>query len=510
MVTKGPSKTTLIRQILKDAGEKFNTHPFDVTKVQFYSVAKKRITEWDLRKLGGFDTVKKSMFKEPKRKKPEQEYPVHPLAEPDLKEKSVDELVGPVVDAIADAAAALKLSPCNLTWYEFAKYIGRWWGKDNLHCAQYTITRAGGYNAIRDAHFAVEPNEITVHKQRLQKQAQVNRRLGNVYAEERFLFDRLEEFVDRIYSGRVEAVAPPKSQKHPDRILNLVLSDLHFGSNISKTETGRFDFGTTEEARRIAAVVKQVCEYKRQYRGQTKLHIYLIGDIIENLLHSAQDGAVLSEQCSRAIHILIQVIAYLATEFPEIEIFCLTGNHGRFVSKNPKRAVHEKYDSLETIIYSAVRMACKNLTNVKFTIPRTPYHVVDLFGSKAMITHGDGVFEIGNPSKSISFSRLESQANAINAALAKEGAQLDLFIIGHVHRFTVNGLDNGSTVVTNSALVPPNPFAVNIGIFNGQCGQVLFESVPNFPLGDMRLIKVGVKEDQDESLDSIVVPWTDY
>lgn len=139
----------------------------------------------------------------------------------------------------------------------------------------------------------------------------------------------IARFAEHVFKGRVEGNKSRRTTAHMHRTHTLVLSDLHFGADIKGDETGVEDFGRIEEARRFAAVIKEASLYKAQYREKTHLEILILGDIIENQLHDPRTGDVLAIQCCRAIHLLVQGIAYLANCYPTVTVRFATGNHGQ-------------------------------------------------------------------------------------------------------------------------------------------------------------------------------------
>lgn len=320
--------------------------------------------------------------------------------------------------------------------------------------------------------------------------------------------DYVERFSDTVFKGRVKAGPSPKKVTIK-RIHTLVLSDLHIGSDIDSATTGGLNYGKTEESRRLAAIVKQAGEYKPQYRKDTKLVIALLGDLIENNMHDARTGAPIAEQVCRAIHLLIQAVAYLGTKYAEIEIQCATGNHDRIMSRHPKRAVHGKYDSYATMIYFALKSAVSNVKHIKVHIPKTPIGAYDVFGKKIGFTHADTVIKPGGIYSTVNVKDLEQQMNKINAALPDKD-EYAAIVYGHTHIGHVIHLSNGTILIGNGGLPPPEDFAISIGCFESNNGQWIFESVPGYPVGDMRYIRVNEGYDKDETLDSIIKPWKEF
>lgn len=320
--------------------------------------------------------------------------------------------------------------------------------------------------------------------------------------------DYVEQFSDTVFKGRIKAGPAPKKVQIK-RIHTLVLSDLHIGSDIDSATTGGLNYGKTEESRRLAAIVKQAGEYKPQYRKDTKLVIALLGDLIENNMHDARTGAPIAEQVCRAIHLLIQAVGYLGTKYAEIEIHCATGNHDRILSRHPKRAVHGKYDSYATMIYFALKSAVSNVKHIKVHIPKTPIGSYDVFGKKIGFTHADTVIKPGGIYSTVNVKDLEQQMNKINAALPDKD-EYSAIVYGHTHIGHVIHLSNGTILIGNGGLPPPEDFAISIGCFESNNGQWIFESVPGYPVGDMRYIRVNEGYDKDATLDAIITPWKEF
>ena len=324
------------------------------------------------------------------------------------------------------------------------------------------------------------------------------------------VLDFIEKFAENTFKEKIKPFTPKKkSKKTIKRVLNLILSDHHYGSDLHSEETGNDTFTVVEESRRLAHVIKETIEYKPQYRDQTKLVVHLIGDMIENKMHDTQDAAPMAEQVCRAIHILTQALAQLAEAFPEVEVQCATGNHGRSMTRHPKRATTGKWDSYETIIYYSMKTSLSLYTNMEFHIPKTPYNIVQVLNHKFFVTHGDNVLNPGNPGKSINVKGLKDQINDINASL-KDNDEYKVFLMGHVHTASVTMLNNGATVITNGPICPGNGFTTSIGIMESNCSQTLFESVEGHAVGDIRFIKVGPEQDTDASLDKIIKTWKSF
>lgn len=319
----------------------------------------------------------------------------------------------------------------------------------------------------------------------------------------------LEELAKQTAPLQNLKLPPLKYSLKPDtrpkeRIVNLCLSDLHYGALLDEREVPS-DYGPVEEARRTAAVVLQAAEYKKQYRKESKLYIHLLGDIMQGQLHDARDGAPMAAQVAACQWYLIQVVRYLAGCYPEVEVFCTPGNHGRNKVRHQERAVVQKWDSLETTIYVALKHAVAHLTNVKIHIPYTPFYIAQAFDKKGFYTHGDTVLCVGFPSKGIDTNKARA---TINEFIVSGKHDADLFMTGHVHCGSTVHLSNGRLLMTNGCLIPSDHFAQSKGILSTKCVQWLWESTKGHIVGDQRLIEVDEYTDRDSSLSKIITPYT--
>jgi hypothetical protein len=346
------------------------------------------------------------------------------------------------------------------------------------------------------------------HRQNVQEIA--NRKVSTAMVRDEVFLDRLHDVLKEIFpKGPVQPKKYKPNNKRrttvKKRIVNGVLSDLHFQSLLDPRELP-LQYGPVEEARRLALVVSELCEYKPQYRGDSELFIHLLGDIIHGKLHDPADGAPMVDQFGAAVHLLTQAVAQAAAAYDKVTVRCVPGNHGRNKQRHQVRAVNQKFDSWENCIYMAVKYAVATLPNVEVIIPYTPYFTCDAFNKKMFMTHGDTILDVGFPSSVIDIKKLRNQVNEWNAS--KE--HYDLFAVGHVHTASVTWLPSGPIVMTNGALIPTDGYGLSRGYANTNNGQWLFESVENHVCGDARFICVNETTDKNESLDKIIKPFKGF
>ncbi len=341
-----------------------------------------------------------------------------------------------------------------------------------------------------------------------------NRSVTAVAGRERLFQDQLLESLREVFkaelaSPKVKLFKTQKEQKlKTSRYLNLILSDLHYGSNLDPREVGH-RYGPVEEARRTAHVVQQAALYKQDHRNETELNVHIIGDIIQGQLHDMRDGAPLAEQVAAAMRILVQALRFLSEQFPKgVNVYCTPGNHGRNTARHRERATNQKWDAIETMIYSSLKEVSAFLPNVTVKIHYSPEYYWDSFGQVGLGTHGDTVIQPGFPNRSINVEGISRQCDKINNSRVMKGLKpLSVVIVGHVHTGSMTHLAGGTVAITNGCLIPPDAYAKSIGIFETACGQWLFESVPGYVVGDARFINVDETVDKNKALDAIIKPF---
>lgn len=335
-------------------------------------------------------------------------------------------------------------------------------------------------------------------------QATVNRSVSYAAAVDEL---RLRRFKEAAREYLADKVVPQGYARKPpnvgmDRSAVVLLSDLHIGANLSGRDNPRA-YTEVEEARRLEAVLLQVLGFKPHYRRHTELVLLLNGDLVQGyLLKDLRSGAPLIEQKVAFWRYFSAFMAHCAAEFPRVRVHCQPGNHGRDMVRHPGRAVAQKWDGHEWEMYYALREMCARLVNVTWDIPFQAVGVVDLYGKKLLLTHGDTDVAIGDPDTQA--ERNTARIDRINNS-ELYGCRFDVAAFGHWHkpRYQPGRTD----VIFNGALLPPDGYMRTIGATDVKCGQFLWEAVPGHPVGDVRFVEVGPEQDRDVSLGQIIKPF---
>lgn len=335
-----------------------------------------------------------------------------------------------------------------------------------------------------------------------------NRRLARkvslIAAHNELARELLKQTAQEYFSGHVTPTgyAAKASVIAPEGITRSVVahwSDLHLGANLD-ARSNPIPFRATEEARRFEYIVRQVLDYKPQYREHSE-HVCLInGDVIDGMLgHDQRAGIPLTEQKAVFWHFFRNYLGLAAQQFPRVRVFCQPGNHGRNIARHPGRATEDKWDGIEWDMYYALQQMCSALPNVTFSLPFQAVSVVDLHGSYILLTHGDTEVKLGDPdTKALSNAAILDRINAtlIYGVKFARGAH------GHYHKAR-----SSPWWLSNPALVPPNGYARSAGYIGEPCGQTIWEAVEGYPVGDVRTIFVDRAQDVDENLGKLITPF---
>lgn len=304
----------------------------------------------------------------------------------------------------------------------------------------------------------------------------------------------------------------PKKSCPDKREIVVVLNDMHYGTFVNKEEVnGLNEYGWKQASRRTAAVIKQAIDFKPHNRDKVeRVHLIINGDILGGAIHGLTTKTIdlMVFQLNGALSILSHAITALAKEFPEVVVHATTGNHEEFLHKREggKRAITETYDSFANHIFFSLSQIFANTKHIKFNVSKGLFLSVNLLGGRTLVTHGHVLFskQLGNPASSINTRGLSDVIHRFNLGeIKKKKAPFKLALFGHVHtqaNFTTN---DGVQVYVAPSLVGLDAYAASLGINNNFCGQLIFESVPGYVMGDSRLVEVS-KYDNDSSLDNII------
>jgi len=376
--------------------------------------------------------------------------------------------------------------------------------------SDWMIRKAGGISAIKN-NFAITTKDLA----EIQSYKDVNKYIASLEKRvaQKELFEK--EVKEKINSLLTPIkVKPYKANRKASKLKRenvVMLNDVHYGLIVNPDEVGGSNkFSWTEACRRTAFLTKQVCEYKLDKRNEVdRLHVILNGDMLQGVIHdlTARTAELLIHQVNGAVHILGYMISNLATNYREVVVHGVSGNHDdAHHRREGGRVLSHKYDSYTNMVYFALSAMFKDQPNVKFDFPKNLYGAVDLPNGRIIYTHGDTMFssELGNPGKSLNTKSLGDSLSRFNSGeIDKNNPKAKMFLFGHVHSHAEFTAFDGTKVMIAPSLSGVDSFAASLAINHNQIGQLLFESTSEYIAGDKRLIEL-LKADKDESLDKII------
>jgi len=293
------------------------------------------------------------------------------------------------------------------------------------------------------------------------------------------------------------------------RAVHSLISDLHLGVRIKPPETLKA-FGSVEQSRTLAELARNICNYKVDHRSETTLVSHLIGDIIDGDIHPLHQNPI-PQQIAEAVYLLTKFYGQMVQAYPFVDVWCLSGNHDRIVALEPHRAISQKWkNSYSTGIYLMLRDAFASVKNIKFHIPLASSIDIEILGNRYFSTHGDTTLSVGNPHDTLSLRKILEKIRGINEGFVHVGKKpCQVFMTGHVHSSGYHCLSNGIDLITNGGVVPADKFTTHtLGQPWTPQRQIIFESVPDMAVGDIRQIYLE-NAFLDKSLDKIIPPWVD-
>lgn len=391
-------------------------------------------------------------------------------------------------------------------WEEVAEaYSKEFSSKKSAEAMRKTYNKYKDLTLTNDAY--VENMKDTYKAQRNSSLlAKDNRALLTYTTEADAKKELIDMMLKKIKFTTHKPVLTKKKPKKIDRVLLAHLSDLHYGTKVNAGELGGLNtFSPKIAARRTAYFFKQLVEYSYDHLNETELVLVINGDLFAGVIHDADCNELMTNQFYLAVRILGEGISYLANHFSKVTIHATVGNHDRQTGSNKDggRALTAKWDSHATMSYIALKERVISNKNVKFEIVTTPYADFTALNYRIYATHGDTIFKIGIPSKSINTGLISAQINSINNSdMVKNNKKFDIFLFAHMHTPVMTMASGGEYVFINGSLIGLDAFGQSIGINVNRPTQQFVE-ITRDHIGNSRFADL-LPADNDSSLDVII------
>jgi predicted phosphodiesterase len=408
-----------------------------------------------------------------------------------------------ILEEIVRVAEELDVNPRNLRRTEFLP---------NSEVTKHDLEVYGGFSKLRTdaAHVHGVDNHKDMSASRgVELRNSYVRKLERTVATADYLSEKLLTGMVDIFEKHPIVLptthAKPKKVKKQERMLTLLWSDLHFGLDVDPREVYSSEFNWRIAARRMAKCCLQAASWKPEYRENTTLQVVLNGDILAGIIHLSEANIKeIQEQIWGATAILSHALGFLRQHFSKINVLCLPGNHDRETYRSSERAVSQRWNSYAHSVFMGLKIWFRADKSVFVDVPMSGMGSYETPGGHLVFaSHGDTEPSTSNVGKSFDVEKTTKALLKLNSSNTFS-KKIEVVLFGHWHQPSMFMLPDGTTCIVNGALIGSDPFAQNgVGFFNSMPAQVMFESVPGFPVGDFRVVQLR-DADLDESLDKII------
>ena len=229
--------------------------------------------------------------------------------------------------------------------------------------------------------------------------------------------------------------APKKAGKHHGTPW-LLLSDLHLDEVVQPAEVlGMNAYNRKIAEMRLTATFAGTVKVLRDYWTGVNydgIVVPLMGDLYSGDIHEeltqTNEDTLLGSILHWTDH-LAAGLSLLADEFGKVHVPVVVGNHGRR-SRKPRSKFRAR-DNFDWLTGHLIARMFRSDPRITFDVSESPDVVVNSYGYKVMVTHGDqarGGNGIGGPFMPI--MRLDAKKRARQAAVEQP---FDLMCLGHWH-----------------------------------------------------------------------------
>lgn len=209
------------------------------------------------------------------------------------------------------------------------------------------------------------------------------------------LVDAVRANIDSLTVRPVKRVKQAKPGPGDEEVLVALLSDWQLGK---KTP----NYNSEVCKRRIEYLAERtirIARFHRTARPINKLHVWLLGDMVEGeLIFPGQphqiDASLYRQVMKYAPEILTDYLRLCLTEFDEIKVLGVVGNHGAIGGRS-RREMHPETNS-DGFLYELMRMRFENEPRISWHIPEAysegSWYIVDHIGNyNCLLVHGDQI-----------------------------------------------------------------------------------------------------------------------
>lgn len=343
----------------------------------------------------------------------------------------------------------------------------RWVQKHRVNDIQLLMTRDTEVGPALQAeeltklkeNVAEYERELTVREKALVRTRREANRLRAQMREESIEDAILEVIAEA--TAKVTPLAPIVTDEvvEDDGIDFVLFSDWHIGATVKLTDVPDNTFSWEVAQQRIHQLMTQVV----LQRSTSSLHIYLLGDMLDGLIHDSLQASDMNpaQAAKELAHLLGGYISALREIYPAVSVYCLNGNHSRLTDKIS--SVSKGFD-FEFLCYSILEALTVNVID-HFEISTVGMIAAEVSpGVFAGLHHGDN-FRGATNSASRDLQILER--------FRQMGPDVSHLLQGHSHIFESHVLPTGGFAICNGSLIGTNGYVHTNGFIPVSSVQVI-------------------------------------
>lgn len=275
-----------------------------------------------------------------------------------------------------------------------------------------------------------------------------------------------EEALARVNTLKPHRPRLPKRQSKKDSSeLMLVISDVHVGEyNDPKLMSGLTgpDGYNFKVFCRYADILEERVFFFRDLYGKAwdinKLVVNVLGDLVTGeqifLGQALQMDRILADQVFEAAHRFASMIRNWAQRFPEVEVYCIPGNHGRLGKKGE---LHWR-SNMDYMAYRVMATLLADCENVRFIIAEGPFLIVEHGEDwRFLLHHGDCI-----PGAGVAKGNLVTLERKVHQFSQMANTPIHYSITGHQHRGATISMAGGGKLFANGSWPGGSPFSVSV------------------------------------------------
>ena len=350
------------------------------------------------------------------------------------------------------------------------------------YCSTKCRQARWGRDALRSGHLIkinTDKDRAEAHRYQelidARKAKNQNRRLKEQIVAADRIVEAAKDAMGTLPTVRVAVIPHRHRAEVSDEEALLLLTDHHIGAKFTLREMGGLNqFDINEYSRRLKHVVTSTVRF---LKGRTdisvrRLVIFLGGDMIDGLIHDSLErnaDVSIADQVVIGAHLLSLAIRDLSAEFPEIQIACAPGNHGRFRKPHEAEAVTQNFD---TLLYVLLRQRLEKQPNIKWSIPREFWNYQQLAGHGVLLLHGHVGIRGFTGNATYPGYGLRRSVDNLQHILKRLGRPVQYIAMGHFHSFFSTSHEDGLLTI-NGSIVGANPYGLASGFPYRPAVQVL-------------------------------------